>query len=184
MRSSWLCWHQSSLDWLGCWCIWLWAWGAGGMRKYISSLINELAINSSISVWAWICLPWAGHGWRPSVGTWVPCVATWVLLSAEWMGKVGSSKKTLTWIHQYFLFLYMYISVETCIYRVLFIEWVHLRTGSGIWNSDSKIWGDGCLSDSWPDPGYDFYCLFDLPLVFGLPIWFVIDFYYRWDASN
>ena len=62
------------------------------------------------------------------------------------------------------------IYVETCIYRVLFIEWVHLRTGSGIWNSDSKISGDGSLSDSWPDPGYDFYCLFDLPLIFGLPI--------------
>ena len=35
-------------------------------------------------------------------------------------------------------FVFVYAKNETCIYRVLFIEWVHLRTGSGIWNSDSK----------------------------------------------
>ena len=92
-------------------------------------------------------------------------------------GFYGAQDGWARWADQRFLHEYINtfcfcicIYVETCIYRVLFIEWVHLRTGSGIWNSDSKISGDGCLSDSWPDPGYDFYCLFDLPLIFGLPI--------------
>ena len=53
----------------------------------------------------------------------------------------GQANPDQRFLHEYintFCFC-ICIYVETCIYRVLFIEWVHLRTGSGIWNSDSKI---------------------------------------------